>query len=202
MAEEPKASPEPSAAAPKKSGFSFKKAILVVVGVAILLLLGYRWAGTSTVRVTVQRVYEDQGDFRAELVQKNGEVLVVANHDMKFPHFKLDSADKHAELHNLVLNQDVADVTVWGFRFTWMDMFPNVVDVHVVQTNQERRKALADRLATAVLEHLREKGAVPAGAGLHAGTVEVIESVLAQEPGRPTVPRLKTPAPPNPPPAP
>lgn len=172
-----------AASTPQKRGFArnLKRGVLITLGALLLLFLAYRWLGTSDVRAVVQRVYEDQGEFRAELVQPDGKVLVVANSDMYFPHFKLDSADQQAQLHNLAVSQDSALVTVWGFRLSWFSVFPNVVEVEMVQTNVERRKALADRLAKAVLDELRRKGAVQAGAGLHEDTVKAIEAVLAEQ---------------------
>jgi len=174
----------------QKRGFAstLKRGVLITIGVVVLLLLGYRWIGTSNVRATVQRVYEDQGEFRVELVQPDGTVLVAGNHDMYFPHFKLDSADQQAQLHNLAVSQDTAEVTVWGFRLSWFSVFPNVVDVEMVQTNVERRRALASRLANAVLEELRKKGAVQGGAGLHDDTAKAIEAVLAEQERHPGAP--------------
>jgi hypothetical protein len=160
---------------------SLKRGLLITIAAIAFLLFAYRWLGTSDVRSTVQRVYEDQGEFKAELVEPSGKVLVVGNHDMYFPHFKLDSADQQAKLHNLSLSQDTAEVTVWGFRLSWFSIFPNVVDVEMVQTNIERRHALANRLAGAVLEELRKKGAVQGGAGLQEDTVKAIEAVLAEQ---------------------
>ena len=94
-------------------------------------------------------------------------------------------ADQQAKLHNLAVSQDTALVTVWGFRLSWFSVFPNVVDVEMVQTNVERRRALANRLAGAVLEELRKKGAVQSGAGLHEDTAKAIEAVLAEQEIRP-----------------
>jgi hypothetical protein len=164
---------------------TLKRGLLITIGVIAFLLLAYRWIGTSDVRCTVQRVYEDQGQFRAELVEPGGKVLVTGNHDIYFPHFKLDSADQQAKLHNLAVSQDTALVTVWGFRLSWFSVFPNVVDVEMVQTNVERRRALANRLAGAVLEELRKKGAVQSGAGLQEDTAKAIEAVLAEQEIRP-----------------
>jgi hypothetical protein len=176
----------------RSAASTVKRGLLITIAVIAFLLLAYRWIGTSDVRSTVQRVYEDQGEFRAELVEPGGKVLVVGNHDMYFPHFKLDSADQQARLHNLSLSQDTAEVTVWGFRLSWFSVFPNVVDVEMVQTNVERRRALANRLAGAVLEELRKKGAVQPGAGLQADTAKAIEAVLAEQEtnkGAPPAPR-------------
>jgi hypothetical protein len=165
----------------RSAASTLKRGLLMTIAAIALLLFAYRWIGTSTVRSTVQRVYEDQGEFRAELVEPGGKVLVTANRDMYFPHFKLDSADQQAKLHNLSLSQDTAEVTVWGFRLSWFSVFPNVVDVEMVQTNVERRRALAKRLAAAVLEELRKKGAVQGGAGLQDDTTKAIEAVLAAQ---------------------
>jgi len=176
----------------RSTASSVKRGLWITLGAILFLLLAYRWLGTSTVRSTVQRVYEDQGEFRAELVEPGGKVLVIGNHDMYFPHFKLDSADQQARLHNLSLSQDTAEVTVWGFRLTWFSVFPNVVDVEMVQTNLERRHALASRLAAAALEELRKKGAVQGGAGLQDDTAKAIEAVLAEQEtrkGAPPAPR-------------
>jgi hypothetical protein len=166
---------------PRGAASTFKRGLLITFGLLVAVLLAYRWIGTSDVRAVVQRVYEDQGQFRAELVEPDGKVLVIGNHDMYFPHFKLDSADQQARLHNLAVSQDTAQVTVWGFRLSWFSVFPNVVEVEMVQTNVERRHALANRLAGAVLEELRKKGAVPSGAGLHADVAKAIEAVLSEQ---------------------
>jgi len=162
-------------------GSTIKRGVLLTLAAIVLLFVAYRWIGTSDVRATVQRVYEDQGEFRVELVRADGKVLVAANHDMYFPHFKLDSADQQARLHNLAVSQDTAMVTVWGFRLSWFSVFPNVVEVEMVQTNVERRRALANRLSTAVLDDLRKKGAIQGGANLQADTAKTIEAVLTEQ---------------------
>lgn len=186
MADEPQITPDPT---PRRSFAStLKRGLLITVAALLVLYLGYRWLGTAEVRATIQRVYEDQGEFRVELVQTDGQVLVAANRDMYFPHFKLDSADQQAKLHNLAVSQDTARVKVWGFRLSWFSVFPNVVDVEMVQTNVERRRALASKLATAVLDELRKKGVVQGGANLHDDTAKVIEDVLATGERHPDAP--------------
>jgi hypothetical protein len=162
---------------------TMKRGLLITVALLLFLFLAYRWIGTSNVRAVVQRVYEDQGEFRAELVEPDGKVLVIGNHDMYFPHFKLDSADQQARLHNLAVSKDTAVVKVWGFRLSWFSVFPNVVEIEMVQTNVERRRALANRIAGAVLEELRKKGAVQSGAGLHEDTAKAVEAVLSEQEG-------------------
>lgn len=186
MAEEQK---NATATTEKRSFAStLKRGLLITVGALLVLYVGYRWIGTSDVRATIQRVYEDQGEFRVELVQADGTVLVAANHDMYFPHFKLDSADQQAKLHNLAVSQDTALVTVWGFRLSWFSVFPNVVEVEMVQANVERRRALAAKLATAVLDELRKKGVVQGGANLQDDTAKAIEAVLAEQERHPGAP--------------
>lgn len=165
---------------------SFKRSAIkwvAIVGAALLFaLLLYRWAGTSTVRGTVQRVYEKEAEYRVELVDLDGNVHVTGNSEIRFPYFKLDTADLHAELNRLALTKDVVDAKVWGFRMSWFDAFPNLIEVEFVRSNAARTRAQAENLTDVVLAELVKEGAIQNGAELRPGLVSVIEQALLKPP--------------------
>lgn len=149
-----------------------------LVAILLLFLLLYRVLGTSEFRGTVQRVYEREGEYRAELRDAAGNVLVVSNHDMYFPHFKLDSADLHAELHAFATKRDLVKAKIWGFRMEWFSVFPNVVDAEFVLSAAERRKQDAENVAEAVLQTLKEKGALKDGADIRHDLIQTVDRAL------------------------
>lgn len=180
------ATPAPTTpAAPTSPKKPFKKrASTWLIGVVVLLFVAfftYRWAGTSTYRGTVQRVYEKENEFRAEIVDLEGQVHVVGNKEITFPYFKLDTADLHADLNRLSKTRDVVDVKVWGFRFTWFSVFPNVIETEFVMSRQDRDRKRAERIADAVLESLRNKGLLKGGEGVRDDVVRIVGENLGNE---------------------
>lgn len=165
----------------KKRSLRARLATYAAVFFAVLLVLffSYRWAGTTTYRGTVQRVYEKGMEYRVEFTTLEGEVRVVGNAEIKFPYFKLDTADVHAELNRLSLTGDVVDLTVWGFRQAWLDMFPNVIEVTFVRSDEDRSRARAERVADAVIAKLREQNVLKGGESVKPGLVEAIATALS-----------------------
>ena len=161
-----------------------KRATTWLLGAVALLLVGfivYRWAGTSTYRGTVQRVYEKENEFRAEIVDLEGHVHVVGNKEITFPYFKLDTADLHADLNRLSKTRDVVDVKFWCFRFTFVSVFPNVIETEFVMSRQDRDRKRSERIADAVLESLRNKGHLKGGEGVRDDIVRVVGENLGNE---------------------
>jgi hypothetical protein len=152
--------------------------LFVSIGALTFVFLAYRWTGTSTLRATVQRVYEDGGEFRAELVGVDGHVLVAANENMRFPHLKLDAAGRQAELYRFSATSDVVDVSLWGFRLSWLNVFPNIVDVAFVESSKSRRRKLAQEIEQAVRHRLATQGGIRLETRAQTDLVSEIESVL------------------------
>lgn len=136
----------------------FLHGVAFVFGTLFLLVLIYRWIGTSTVRGTVQRVYEKDARFLIEFVDASGNVTVVENEPIRFPHFKTSTEDLHADLHRYSQTQDTVDLTTWGIRAAFMDVFPNAVDVDFVKSNQVAKKMQAERVTRVVINELIDQG--------------------------------------------
>jgi hypothetical protein len=133
---------------------------LILVGVLLACFVLYRWGGTSHYRGTVQRVYEKGAEYRVEFTQLSGKVRVIGNAEMRFPYFKTNTADLHAELNRLARTGDVVDIRVWGFRQSWLSMFPNVVDVNFVYSAEKRAHQHAEAVADAVIATLANRDAL------------------------------------------
>lgn len=165
---------------------SFKRSagkwVLIIGGAILLCLLLYRWIGTSVYRGTVQRVYEKESEYRVEFVDLDGNVLVTGNSEIRFPYFKIDTADLHAELNRLALTKDVIDARVWGYRMAWFDMFPNLIEVEFVRSNAARKRAQAEVMTDLVIAQLVKEGAVKDGSDVRSGLVSVIERALLNPP--------------------
>lgn len=169
----------PEAKPSAKPGMSKAKKIAIIIPVLVIgILLAYRFAGTRTYVGTVQRVYEKEGEFRVELRDKDGTVLVAANEDMKFPYVKLDSADLHANLHRFAQTGDLVKAKVWGFRLEWFSVFPNVVDAEFAESKKDRTRKRAEKLADAVIHTLIDKGALKGGDGVRDDVVQAISDAL------------------------
>lgn len=73
-----------------------------------------------------------------ETIQPNGKVIVYRNEDTGWgwpPYFKFDTADLQAEAGNLVSKNDNAQWVAlrhYGWRNTWMSIFPNALSVRPV----------------------------------------------------------------------
>lgn len=154
---------KPGEASPKKGGGFLRfalKWLAIVVALTLLGLFLYRSAGTSTYRGTVQRVYEKQAEYRVEFAELDGNVHVVGNDEARFPYFKTNTADLHAKLNQLSRSGDIVDLKVWGFRHSWLSMFPNVVGVTHVQSASARQLARAEQIADAVISTLANRDAL------------------------------------------
>lgn len=165
---------------------SWKQRLLLwtlgILGVLLVLFFAYRWAGTSTYRGSIQRVYETNHDFRTELVDLDGNVHVLGNQEIKFPYFKLDTADLHAKLNRLAQTRDIVDVKVWGFRMSWFSTFPNLIDVEFVVSRQERNRKRAEDAADAVIRNLQDRGFLKAGDNVRDDLVQIIAATLDEQP--------------------
>lgn len=170
----------PPPAPEKKRSFKQRALIwlLAFLGVLLVVFLVYRWAGTSVYRGTVQRVYETGSEYRTELVDLKGNVHVFGNGDIKFPHFKMDTADLHAELNRLSKTRDVVDLTVWGFRMSWFSTFPNIVGAEFVMSRQERDRKRAELVTDSVLRVLLDKNLIKGGDGIKEDLVRAVEESL------------------------
>lgn len=143
---------------------SFKRSFLkwsaVVLACLMVAFFFYRWAGTSHYKGTIQRVYEKEAEYRVEFTDLEGRVRVVGNRESRFPYFKVETADLHAELNRLANTGDLVEITVWGFRQAWFSMFPNVIEVEFLQSRKERERKRAERVAEAVLDVLTQRDAL------------------------------------------
>jgi hypothetical protein len=156
---------EPVSGAPKR--IPFKKRVLrfflILLSGLLLSFFAYRWIGTSTMRGSVQRVYEKDAAYKVEFIEESGDVHVMENAPMRFPHLKLETADLQATLHHLGQTGDVVDLTVWGTRLSWLDIFPNVVDSEFVRSSEEGRAEQALKVTDAVIDELIDQGVVKRG---------------------------------------
>ena len=156
-----------------------------VFGTLLLLTLIYRWIGTSTVRGTVQRVYEKDARFLIEFVDTSGNVTVVENEPIRFPHFKTSTEDLYADLHRFSQTRDIVDLTTWGVRAAFMDVFPNAVAIDFVKSNQVEKQRQVERITQVVIDELIDQGIMTRGAQLEetrASLSRVIERALAEPP--------------------
>lgn len=174
---QPEAAPAPTPP-PREVGKKLKRLAIIGPLLALALILGYRFAGTRTFTGVVQRVYEKEGEYRVELRDSRGEVLVAANHDMKFPYFKLNSADVHADLHRFSQTGDLVKAEIWGFRMEWFSAFPNVIDVTFLESKRDRTRKRAERVADAALRVLMEKGILKGGDGVRDDLIEAMGEAL------------------------
>lgn len=172
---------------PPSFGKRLRNYALMGTAVLVALFFLYRWAGTSHDRGVVQRVYEKDSIFRVEYVDLDGTVHVAENRDVMLPYVKFDTADLHAELSRMATTKDVVDLTVWGFRFEWFSVFPNVVGVEFVRSAADRQRLRAEQLADVTLGILRDKGLLKGGEGVRGELVEGLEKALAiPEPQKPS----------------
>ncbi len=150
---------------PKRRSWKARIITWLVLLLLFLLLAFFfiRWAGTTTYRGKVQRVYEKGIEYRVEFADLEGRVHVIGNEEIKFPYIKMDTADLHAALNRLSTTGDIVDLRVWGFRQAWFSMFPNAIDVEFVRSDAEQLSARAGRITDEVLEELRLKGVLKGG---------------------------------------
>lgn len=151
---------------------------LIVGAVLVLGFFVYRGLGTTHYRGTVQRVYEQQDEYRVEFVDSEGKVHVAANREIRFPYFKLDTADLHAELNRYSQTHDIVEARVWGFRFSWISMFPNVIEVAFVRSNADTERMRAENAADAVIAQLKSEGILKGGEHVRPGIVSAITEGL------------------------
>ncbi len=167
----------------KKKG-SFKRAFikwtLFLITALVAIFFVYRWAGTHEEVGTIQRVYENHAEYRIEFADEEGEVTVIGNNDIQFPYVKLDAADLHAELHRLAESGDTVRLTIWGFRQSWLSMFPNVLDIEILSTKEEKIAARATQLKEKVVEMMKRKGVLPEQEGFQDDLQRTLEESLSQ----------------------
>jgi hypothetical protein len=138
---------------------------LILTAILLAGFFSYRWLGTSTLRGHVQRVYEKDAAYKIEFVELSGDVSVVENTPIRFPHFKLETADLQAELHHLSESGDIVDLKVWGPRLSWLDIFPNAIESEFVRSNEERKKEQVERVTNHVVNELIDQGVLTRGEG-------------------------------------
>ncbi|HSC88195.1 MAG TPA: DUF1523 family protein [Polyangiaceae bacterium] len=176
------ATPAVSQAAVPPAKRPFKQRALIWLSIAVtafvVFFIVYRWGGTSVYRGTVQRVYEQSNDYRAEIVDLEGNTHVVGNREIMFPYFKLNTADLHADLNRLSKTHDIVEVRVWGFRLSWFSIFPNLIDTTFVMSRQDRDQQRAERIADAVVERLQQKGLLK-DAAAKGEIVDAVKTSLA-----------------------
>ncbi|MCH2110617.1 MAG: DUF1523 family protein [Polyangiaceae bacterium] len=171
-------------APPPRKGRGWKKTLLLwlllLVGGCALLFFSYRWAGTSTYRGTIQRVYERQAEYRFEFATLDNQVLVIGNSDIDFPYVKFDSADLHAQLNQLARTSDIVDIQVWGFRQAWFSIFPNIIRVEFVRSKGQRLRDKAEQIADQVVALFMERNILKGGDGIREELLEAIERGLKE----------------------
>lgn len=172
-------------AKPGKPPRSFKQRAVIwmcgFVALLIFLFFAYQWAGTSVYRGTVQRVYEQGTDYRAEIVDLEGNVHVVGNEEIKFPYFKLDTADVHAQLNRFSQTRDLVEVTVWGFRMSWFSTFPNLIEARFVMSKSDRDRKRAERVAEAVLKALADRNLVKGDDAAKSAIQQAVQESLGPD---------------------
>jgi Protein of unknown function (DUF1523) len=158
---------------------SFKSRMLTRLALLTLFLMVaffmIRWVGTSTYRGKVQRVYEQGIEYRVEFTDLDGGVHVIGNTEIKFPYFKLDTADLHAHLNRLSTTGDIVDIRVWGFRQSWFSIFPNAIDVTFVRSDTEQQEARAGRITDEVLQALSAKGVLKGGDEVRPAVLDAVK---------------------------
>lgn len=172
------ADPVNPAAPARKPPNKLARFLLIVAAILIALAIAYRLAGTRSYIGVVQRVYEKEGEYRVELRDREGQVFVAKNIDMKFPYFKLNSADLHANLHRFAQTGDFVKAKIWGFRLEWFSMFPNVVDVAFAESKKDRTRKRAERVADAAIQVLTDQGILKGGDGVRDDLVRAVSEAL------------------------
>jgi hypothetical protein len=135
---------------------SWLKRILIalagVVAVAVILFVDYYLPSTTLVRITGHEVKRmDTGrdsstgqditrDVRFMYAKgtEDGNDYAFRNEDTGWgwpPYFKFDSGDLAAKANNISATEPEATalVTYYGWRITYLDMYPNMVDLRVVE---------------------------------------------------------------------
>src|SRR5690606_19624196 len=165
---------------------SFKRRLVLwlvlLTAFCLLGLMAVRWAGSTTLRGTVERVYEKQAEYRVEFTELDGTVHVVGNQEIHFPFFKVDTADVQARLNRLAKTKDVVDLKIWGLRIAWFSLFPNIVDIDFVRSDSERRRAQASDITEAVIQSLKKQGVLRGGEGVRDELLKAVEETLKENP--------------------
>lgn len=165
-----------------------------VLAFLLLTWLGIRWAGTFTYEGEVLRVYEKLDDYRVEVAMSDGEVAVLVNRETRFPYFKTNTADLQARLEKLEQDDSLVRVHAFGFRNSWISMFPNVVGVDLVLTAEEVNQQRAERFADRVVATLAEGAPYADALATDAARAELRQRLidaLADELARPIATRGK-----------
>jgi len=182
---------------PTKSGPSamqrVRRFIYGMLLFALLVVLGIRYAPTSSYEGQVQRVYEKALEYRVEFVTSDGEVRVFNNLEQRFPYLKFDTADLQANLEKFQREGDTIRITVWGIRSAMLSMFPNVVGVERLQPGSNLREARNARVTDAVLSELRAMQLVPVGreVELEQRLRRAVDVATESLPGEPSPQRLR-----------
>ena len=133
----------------------------VLLGVTVFLFLDYALPSKNTVRITntynrltdigsnaIFYASDDSGtvenasgqrDIRfIETVRPNGKVFVYRNEDTGWiwpPYFKYDSSNLHAQatdLKSTAADPRWVNVTSYGWRISWLSIYPNAISVRPV----------------------------------------------------------------------
>ncbi|WPL18252.1 hypothetical protein Thiowin_03316 [Thiorhodovibrio winogradskyi] len=115
-----------------------KRKLIITAAAIALLILGFLWLrwGPSSWEVQITGVTGDGRDvqYRIETVRAGtSNTLIFKNADAGFapPYFKFDSANLQSVASRVTRECPQEQVTVngYGFRLTWLDMFPNAVSI-------------------------------------------------------------------------
>ncbi|EXJ14505.1 DUF1523 family protein [Imhoffiella purpurea] len=108
---------------------------VAAVAAVILVFLWLRW-GPDSWDVQITGVTGDGRDvqYRIETVYTDStDTLIFRNEDAGFlpPYFKFDSADLQSVASRVTRDCPQTPVTVngYGFRISWLDMFPNATSI-------------------------------------------------------------------------
>ncbi|TWI36802.1 DUF1523 family protein [Paracoccus sulfuroxidans] len=155
----------------------------VIFGISVFLFMDYTLPSKQTVRITNtynrmtdiganQIFYSSpdtgtvqnaagQRDIRfIDTVRPNGRVYVYRNEDTGWiwpPYFKYDSTNLQSEATNLVsnaANPEWVSVTSYGWRISWLSIYPNAVSVHPVAGPDARPFNWAAQIVLLVLGFL------------------------------------------------
>lgn len=164
--------------AKRSVGQKFRRSFLIFFGAIFAVFFLYRWLGTVNHQGTVQRVYETGDIYHVEFVDTEGEIHVIKNDDIRFPYFKLDTADLHAELNRYAKRGDVIELKAWGFRFSWFSIFPNAISATLIEAASENHREQAQAISKRVLALLKNKGALVEGVEVQDAVAEAVEDSL------------------------
>ncbi|MBK5969165.1 hypothetical protein CCR91_10365 [Thiorhodovibrio winogradskyi] len=121
---------------------TIKRKLTITAVIIAVLILGFLWLrwGPDSWEVQITGVTGDGRDvqYRIETVRAGtANTLIFKNTDAGFtpPYFKFDSADLQSVASRVTREcpQEKVNINGYGFRLTWLDMFPNAVSIDAPQ---------------------------------------------------------------------